>query len=270
MSISILSIGFFILLILSLGSFTAAFSARWPIKTHYLWRKEAHQCLDLPFTEEKPNSLSKTRSHCMHCHHPLSWKELIPIFSFIALMGRCRHCKKRISFQYVFIEGAHFLCCMPLIWLIDDISQRIAHIIILSALISAATIDIKYKLLPDECSLITASVALLVSIDTNTTSEHIIAMIIGFFLITSLRWFFLVTRNIEAIGLGDAKLVAALGAWLGITALPTLLLYASVSGLFYSLAHKKTVQRKVAFGPFLIFSAILVFYSSLWKEHPLL
>lgn len=51
-------------------------------------------------------SVARGRSMCVHCRHTLSWYDLIPVFSWIALGGKCRYCQRRISFQYPLVELA--------------------------------------------------------------------------------------------------------------------------------------------------------------------
>ncbi len=249
----------YVLIVLSLGSYSAAFTVRWPIKNLYLWQKEAHQLLSLPFTE-KENFLNKTRSHCLSCHHPLIWRDLIPLVSYLFLLGKCHYCKQPISYRYPAIELLHLILCLPLMWLFQDPYQLLLHTLLVSSLITAAAIDAEYKLIPDECTVVIFACALLIHIDKQTLESSILGLLIGYGFLYLLHWFYLNIRKQEGMGLGDVKLVGALGSWLGLTGLAPLLLYASLIGILYTAALNKNKMEQIAFGPFLILSSVLVFY----------
>lgn len=248
---------------LCVGSFSAAFSTRWPLKQQYLWKKEAHFLLSIPFTPSSSMMFNRRRSHCTHCEQPLAYKDLIPIFSFVSLKGKCRYCKQKISSRYIVIESLHLLCCLPLMWLFNDFYLLILLTLLISTLITATVIDIEHKLIPDECNTIALACALLLQIHTNNLHNSVLGMMAGYGLVYTLNWLYLVFRDKEGIGLGDAKLLAALGAWLGLLHLPALLLCASVSGILYTVLSKRSYLDYIAFGPFLTISALLVFYLTL-------
>lgn len=253
-----------------IGSYAAAFTVRWPIKCHYIWQNEAHNWLNNPF-KQAPQAFSPTyRSHCVHCNRSLRWKDLIPIASFILLRRRCRYCNEVISFRYPAIESLHVFLCLPLLWFSSDLLTLGLYSLIMSALIIAAIIDIEHQLIPDECSIMVLSCGLLLGIINSSLLGSVLGMLIGFYLIMVLRWCYAMLKKQEGIGLGDAKLIAALGAWLGASALPSLLLCASIGGILYTVVSKRTGSEPMAFGPSLILSAILVFYLSLWKNTQLL
>lgn len=253
----------FMATVLSLGSFSAAFSTRWPIKQAYLWEKEAHFALTLPFNKPPPEQMQNIRSCCKNCGQKLLWYDLTPLVSYLILKGKCRHCAYRISFHYPVIELLHLICCLPLLLTYENAYPLLLQTLLISALITAATIDREYMLIPDECNIVILSCALLFHLSTRTLESSVIGMLMGYSLIYSLRWSYQRFRHKEGIGLGDAKLVAALSAWLGISYLAPLLLCASLMGILYTLAFNKSGTQHMAFGPFLIFSAMMVFYLTL-------
>ncbi|RBP84541.1 prepilin peptidase [Marinomonas rhizomae] len=253
----------YILVILSLGSYAAAFTVRWPIKNIYSWEKEAHDLLQLPFNKRLPNYITSTRSYCLHCLHQLSWKELIPLFSYIKLNGKCHYCQVRIPYRYPAIELLHLICCLPLFWFFDNTYNLVLHTLLISALITAAAIDLEHQLIPDECSIIALACALLINLPTSMLENSVLGMITGYGIIAVLRWFYLTFRGQEGIGLGDAKMIAGLGAWLGLSGLVPLLLCASLSGILYTVLINRNGTKYMAFGPFLISSAMLVFFLNL-------
>jgi leader peptidase (prepilin peptidase) / N-methyltransferase len=248
------------LTVMSIGSYAAAFTARWPVKNAYLWKKEAFELLSLPFNTPPPMQVSQKRSHCFQCHQTLVWQDLIPLLSYLLLKGKCRYCKSTISYRYPTIEFLHLTCCFPLLWLTHDIYQLTLQTLLISCLITSTAIDIEHKLIPDECNMLALGCALLLHASSNTLEYSVFGMLIGYSLVYIIRWFYMAVRKCEGIGLGDAKLIAALGAWLGFPSLAPLLLCASLSGILYTVLLKRNGSNHMAFGPFLIFSAMLVFY----------
>ncbi|PYF84925.1 MULTISPECIES: A24 family peptidase [Marinomonas] len=263
MDLTVLMWTLYCVMVLCIGSFSAAYTTRWPIKQDYLWTKEAHHLLSIPFTTSSPLMFNRRRSHCIHCEQPLTYKDLIPIFSFIALKGKCRYCKQRISSRYLVIEITHLLCCLPLLWLFDDVYSLTLITLLMSALITATVIDMEHKLIPDECNTVALGCGLLLNISANNLHNSVLGMMAGFVLLYTLRWLYTLCRDKEGIGLGDAKLLAALGSWLGLSHLPTLLFCASICGILYTVFSKTSSQDYIAFGPFLTISALLVFYLTL-------
>ncbi|WP_187424868.1 prepilin peptidase [Marinomonas sp. IMCC 4694] len=244
---------------MTVGSFSAAYTVRWPAKFDYLCSKEAHEYLSIHFEKPPPHYLSQTRSHCPCCNHRLLWIDLLPVISFTFLKGMCRYCKQHISYRYPLIECLHLACCFPLIWLYDDPYQLALLTMLVSSLITAAIIDGEHGLIPDECTVIVLMCALLLHLYVGTLNISVMGMLSGYGVIIMLRWMYFKYRKIEGIGLGDAKLVAALGAWLGLTKLAPLLLCASLGGMLYTLLLGKNNPKQLAFGPFLIVSALLVY-----------
>ena len=249
----------YFLTVLSFGSYAAAFTIRWPTKNVYLWQKEAHQLLSIPFSKQA-DYLYRARSHCPSCHHVLTWQDLIPLLSYLYLLGKCRYCRRPISYRYPSIELLHLICCMPLLWFYQDLYLLFLHTLLISALITSAVIDAEYKLLPDECSVIIFTCALLSHMTTQTLENSVLGLLVGYISIYTLHWGYLNLRKKEGIGLGDVKLVGVLGAWLGLENLASLLLYASLIGILYTVISNKNKTDQIPFGPFLILSAILVFY----------
>ncbi|QUX95996.1 hypothetical protein C0J08_11510 [Marinomonas sp. CT5] len=250
----------YILITLSIGSFIASYTARWPIKAFYLWEKEAHQLLSKPFYKTKPLPITTSRSQCFHCFHTLTIMDLIPLISFIALKGNCRYCHHKISYRYPIIELLHLIFCLLLFTKAGDIYQLSLLTILASALMVSAVIDFEQQLIPDGCNIVVLGCALILNIMAGSIENSVLGMLFGYTIIYGVRFIYYLLKHQEGIGLGDAKLLAALGAWLGISNLAYLLLGASLSGILYTICLRKNGPKHLSFGPFLIFSALLVFY----------
>lgn len=246
--------------LLCLGSFAALFSIRWPRTNQYLAEKEAHEILSQKFTRARPKSISFGRSQCMHCLHSLSWKDTIPLISFVLLRGQCRYCSHSISSRYWAIEALFLIVCLPLFFQCSGTYQLLLTTLIISSLLMAAIIDYEHQLIPNECCGLAIAAAFFLNIGTVNLNSSVLGAIFGYGIIYLLRELYLHFRNTEGIGLGDAKLLAVLGAWLYVDHLFTTLLYASLLGILYTAVCHKKERQNIPFGPFLTLSGIVHFY----------
>lgn len=209
------------------------------------------------------------RSHCDHCKKQLSALDLIPIFSYFLLGGKCRYCKKRISLVYPLVElitGVAFVYT----WLYIDqnILEKIAFAGIISCLIVIFFADAKYRIIPDSIqiglflfSLIFVSIkGLHPEIFLNLVKASFITMLPILFL-------FLLTKG-KGMGFGDVKLAFTMGLLLGVP-LGLLAIYigfliGAVIGLILMINGKKGLKSKIAFGPFLVAgTAITLFWGKI-------
>ncbi len=213
------------------------------------------------------------RSFCPNCKHSLEWRDLIPIFSFLFLNGKCRYCDKKISYQYPVVEIATGITFL-LVYLFQasgfkfqDIFALIFWFYIASSLIIIFIYDLKHYIIPDRvlipAIIITAIYdIILVSFKFQISSlmNYFWAVLVsaGLFLVI-----FLMSRG-KAMGFGDVKLAVLMGLLLG---LPNILLalflaffFGAIIGLMLMVFEGKTLKSEIPFGPFLItgtFIAIL-------------
>ena len=217
------------------------------------------------------------RSKCLHCHKTLSWHELIPVFSFLFLKGRCSECRGRISFQYPLVELVTGLIFSGLflkfqnIFYADTLVFSISYAyyaLMFSFLIVIATYDNKHKIIPDVLVLFLGIFAFagLFLFSGNLWSPHIpyageFLRGILFALPFGLIW--IVSRG-AWMGLGDANLALSLGWLLSVTEMLSALTIAFWSGALIGLilvAVKKMsgLKSEIPFAPFLVFGAIVAF-----------
>lgn len=186
------------------------------------------------------------------------------------LRGRCRHCGKRISPLYPVLElaagvvvvWAAFLLEGWLFWATCGLGWT---------LLALAAIDLRSFILPDRLTLplIAAGFAVAYAIDPAQLPDHLIGAATGFGLLYLIGWLYRRIRGRAGLGLGDAKLLAAAGAWLGWAALPSVLLIAAVTALLgvavWRLSGRTLVAADpVPFGAFLAFGFWIV-----WLYGPL-
>lgn len=249
-------------LLVCLGSFAALYSIRWPALNLYLAKQEAHELLSLPFKEKRPKGYLLGRSYCPHCTHLLTWRDTIPLFSYAYLKGKCRFCGANISPYYWQIEGLFLVTGLPLLCLPLSLYELALNTVILSTLLSAALIDYQHKIIPNECSALVVVASLALNIGSPLLDSSILGLLLGYAIVATLRECYLYYYKKEGIGLGDAKLLAALGAWLYLESIFSIMLYASLLGIFCTLLFSSKGQQTIPFGPFLVISSIAYFYYS--------
>lgn len=223
-------------------------------------------------------SIAKGRSMCPNCKHTLAWNDLVPVFSWLSLGGKCRYCKKPISSQYPLIElltGVLFVVSY-IAWPLDFgenwvLVSFVAWLVALVGLIALAVYDAKYLLLPNRILypliVITAG-SLLLQFVLGRPLSDVWQILIALAIAAGVFWVIYQVSGGAWIGGGDIKLGILAGLLLATPTQAFLYLFvASVLGLAYSLplmlAKRLTKASKVPFGPFLIASLIIVV---LWGE----
>jgi leader peptidase (prepilin peptidase) / N-methyltransferase len=210
------------------------------------------------------------RSVCDHCHRTLGWRDLIPLVSWASTRGRCRHCRQAIGLFYPAVELAALAIA---VWALLVLPGWIvwAGAMLGWALLTLTWIDQEHYLLPDVITLPLALAGLAVAwlIDPATLLDHVIGAAAGFATFTALAWGYRALRRRDGLGAGDAKLLGALGAWVGWQGLPTVVLYAAVSGLALALilaarGRRLELGHRLPFGPHLCLGGWLV-----WLYGPL-
>lgn len=219
---------------------------------------------------EQGQSFLKGRSFCPRCKHQLSWQDLIPLFSFLILKGKCRYCQKPISWQYPLVELATGLLFF-LVYSVHggsapDGQFLIYNLIIASFLIIIFVYDLRHYIIPDKVIFPAIGAALiyhLLKFDFLGKSNFLIsaAAAAGFFLAIVL-----ISRG-KGMGIGDIKLAFLMGLFLGwpniAVALFSAVFLGAIMGMGLIIAGKKTLKSEVPFGPFLVFGTFLALF---WGE----
>jgi leader peptidase (prepilin peptidase) / N-methyltransferase len=173
------------------------------------------------------------RSRCEACGHVLGPREMIPLVSVAMLGGRCRWCGARIAVMHVAVE----LACIAIAgWAVladaDTLSVWL-DCVLGWTLLTLAWIDWDHMLLPDALTLplILAGLGATQLLDPAGMTEHAVAAAAGYLAFRAIEIAYRRLRGRDGLGQGDAKLMAAAGAWLGLTPLPTVAFMAAVFGL---------------------------------------
>jgi leader peptidase (prepilin peptidase)/N-methyltransferase len=196
------------------------------------------------------------RSTCETCHTPLGAPDLIPLLSFAALRGQCRHCGARIGWFHPAVELAALAIAAAALCADGGGTRLWADAGLGWALLAAAWIDAEHMLLPDVITLplLIAGLAATWWLAPATLTDHAAAAALGYLGFMLLNAAYRAWRGHDGLGQGDAKLLAAAGAWLGAARLPDELLLAGLIGLaaaaLLHLAGKAVGPAvKLPFGP---------------------
>ena len=202
-------------------------------------------------------SVMSGRSRCRPCETTLGVVDLIPLFSWFYLRGLCRYCGENISPFYIVMEWATLLI---FIWsfLVLPSNMLWAGCLLGWALLTLSAIDLRSYRLPDFLTL--PLIVMGVVFNSIVTPEHsihfVIGAIAGYILFVLVAFLYRKFRGREGLGLGDAKLLAAAGAWVGWQGLPAVIMIAAILGislvLIWRLKSKQNLSTtKIPFGPFL-------------------
>jgi leader peptidase (prepilin peptidase)/N-methyltransferase len=255
---------------LLVGSFLNVVILRLPKRLEWQWNRDSREILELPeIYDPPPPGIVVERSHCPHCKHQLSWYENIPVFSYLFLRGRCRNCKAPISPQYPLVEALTMLATLACVWRFGFGWQGFGAIVFSTFLIALSGIDFRTKLLPDQLTLPLMWLGLVASSDNLyfPTKPALLGAMAGYLSLWSVWWVFKQLTGKEGMGHGDFKLLAAIGAWVGLKGiLPTILLSSLVGAIIGSIwltARGRDKTIPIPFGPYLAIAGWIVFF---WGE----
>ena len=246
------------LLGLLIGSFINVVIYRLPIMLERTWQAQISESRS-ELSSETFN-LAVPRSRCPTCSAQLSALENVPVLSYLALRGRCRHCKSAIPRRYLLVELGASLISVLIVMTFGYTLSALAYLIFGWCLLTLSLIDLDHYLLPDDITLPLLWLGLLVSatglgLPDVSLSDSVVGAAAGYLSLWSLFWAFLFATGKEGLGYGDFKLLAALGAWLGWQALLPILLLSSLTGAVIGLALIAFGGRErgapLPFGPFL-------------------
>jgi len=209
-------------------------------------------------------SLVGPRSACPACKAPITAIQNIPVLSYVALGGRCAHCKTRISARYPAVELLSGMAAALVAWQFGFGWPALCGIVISWSLIAMTFIDLDHQLLPDALTLPLLWLGLLASLTGWSRpaaslpvdpAAAIIGAAAGYLSLWSVYQLFRLATGKEGMGYGDFKLLAALGAWLGWRMLLPIVLFSAAVGALVGIAlivsrrHRR--DKPMPFGPFL-------------------
>lgn len=213
--------------------------------------------------EEGCGNLLFPGSHCPVCQHSLSAWENIPLLSWLLLRGRCRRCRTAIPFQVLLIELFTALFFGVTAWAVPDMESLFSLWLLGSFLLPLTMIDWKHQLLPDCLTqpLLWAGLLIHMLSSALPLRDAVLGAVAGYLSLWLIYWGFRLTTGREGLGYGDFKLLAALGAWCGWQALPSVVLIAALSGIvgYFALNTSDKNNQTLSFGPYLSLAGVVIF-----------
>ena len=242
---------------LVVGSFLNVVIYRLPKMIEAQWQRECTEFRGEVLEASEKLSLALPGSRCPHCDWEIKPSQNIPVISYLVLGGKCAACKARISVRYPVVEAV-----TAILWLLCGlhfgVGYTLAGAMFLTAVLVVLTaIDLDHQMLPDSLTLPLLWVGLLLNIDNTFVSldSAVLGAVFGYLCLWVVFWLFKIVTGKEGMGHGDFKLLAALGAWFGLAALPAIVLLSSVVGAVLGVAliatGKRDRQTPMPFGPFL-------------------
>ncbi len=218
-------------------------------------------------------SIARERSHCMSCGYQLRWYDLVPLFSYILLRGKCRKCKAKISMQYPIIEAANGILYLIVFYMCGFSWNSVLYCLLASALLALSVIDFRTYEIPIGFNVFILTLGLIhLALDYPNWLQYVIGLVSvsGFLLIV-----YLLTKG-RGIGGGDIKLMAVCGLLLGWKLCIIAFLLGCIIGALIHLLRMRISKEShvLAMGPYLslgVFIAViygnhlLTWYMSYWQ-----
>jgi leader peptidase (prepilin peptidase) / N-methyltransferase len=200
------------------------------------------------------------RSACPHCRRNLAWYENLPIVSYIWLRGRCRTCRGAISIRYPIVEALTAAMFAGAAWYYGPSMLLVSRLVFGCALIVLFAIDLEHHLLPNAITLPGIVAGFLFSFVTDPGwTASLVGIVFGGGLLYAIAEAYYRIRHEEGLGMGDVKMLAMIGAFIGwqltLLTLMTASLAGSVIGLGLLATGRGSMKYALPFGTFLALGA---------------
>ena len=218
------------------------------------------------------------RSHCPSCKIKINWYDNIPFLSYLLLKGKCRSCKMKISFQYFLVEAIAAFAFLFIFLFFGLTTTTLLFFMLIISFIIIFFIDLKHFIIPNQITYSLMIIGFFKSFDPFLDRSifpdyfhSLIGGVCGYFIIWLLIFVYKKLKNKEGMGLGDAKLLSALGFWFGWISIPFILIFSSLTALGFSLPSlikkSKNLSTEIPFGPHLVAGCVLyvVFIDEIFK-----
>ena len=213
-------------------------------------------------------SVVKGRSYCPSCNKQIRWFDNIPLLSFIFLKAKCRDCSAQIDLNYFLVELISALNFVLIFYLFGFSLTTILFFILSICFIIIIFIDMKHFIIPNELTFTLMIIGFLKSFDPYLNQylfpnylNSLIGGVIGYSIIWFIIFAYKKLRNKEGMGLGDAKLLSAIGFWFGWISIPFILFFSSFVALIFAvpglLNKSKNMSSQIPFGPYIILGCVL-------------
>ena len=211
-------------------------------------------------------SIATPPSRCRKCGYLLQWFDNIPVLSWLFLRGRCRKCGVGVSIQYPLVElitGALFVL---VIWMTPPEPLLASRLILVCILIALFGIDLEHQILPNVITLPGIAIGVLLSlIAPPGWKDSLLGVLLGGGILYAIAGAYYLWRREEGMGMGDVKMLAMIGAFLGWKAVLVTLVLSSFAGAFVGLGmmaaqRGTTMKFALPFGTFLALGAVVAMF----------
>lgn len=198
----------------------------------------------------KHEDIVKTRSHCMSCGYTLKWYDMFPVFSFLALRGKCRKCGTKLSIQYPLVETANGILYVLITWIHGMTITALLYCLLISALIVISVIDFRTLEIPIGLNIF---ILVLGIARVATDFQNVWDYVIGFLAVSLVLAVLYYATKGTAIGGGDVKLMAVCGLVLGWKLIVLSFFVGCIAGSVIHVIRMKAfgAERVLAMGPYL-------------------
>ena len=214
-------------------------------------------------------SLVWPASRCPHCGKALHWFHNVPLLSWIVLRGRCAHCQAGISVRYPIVEATTALVWVLIVWLTPPGWLLASRLVLGTALVVLFMIDLEHQILPNVITVPGILVGFAFSLaaqpgDATAVAplgsppgprDSLLGILIGGGVLYGIALGYYLLRKEEGMGMGDVKMLAMIGAFLGLRAVMLTLVLSSVAraviGLALMASQRRNLRYALPFGTFL-------------------
>ena len=214
-------------------------------------------------------SVVSPRSRCPSCRAAIAWYDNVPVLSYLLLQGRCRDCRASISMQYPLVEMTTAVAfVLQGLVLAPDLPLLAVRLVFTAALVVLFGTDLEVQRLPNVITLPGVVLGLTTSVWLPPgLVSSVVGAALGAGLLWAIRWGWKRATGVEGMGLGDVKMLAMIGAFLGWRQVWAVLFLASLGGALLggvlSAVGGRSLQSRLPFGTFL---AVAAFVASLVGE----
>ena len=207
-------------------------------------------------------SLVTPPSRCPRCGYRLKWYDNIPVIGWLLLRGRCRECRNSISIQYPIVELVTAVLFVVIVWVTPPGPLLAGRLLLLCILIALFGIDLEHQILPNTITLPGIAAGLLLSTITIPPGlrDALIGTVLGGGVLYAIAWGYYWWRREEGLGMGDVKMLAMIGAFLGWKMVLVTLVLSSFSGALIGVSlialQRGSMKLALPFGTFLAAGAV--------------
>ena len=249
---------------LCVGSFLNVVIHRLPKMMERDWRADCAELAGQEMPKEEPYNLVVPRSRCPGCGRAIPAVENVPVFSWLALRGKCAGCSVRISARYPLVELLAGAGAAWSAWHFGFSVAAFGAMLFVWCTIALALIDHETGYLPDDITLPLLWAGLLFNLSGTFVplQEAVIGAAAGYLTLWSINTAFRLIRGMDGMGYGDFKMTAAAGAFVGWKYLFMVILLSSVVGLVFGVLQMIAARRgwdatfRFHFGPYIAIAGV--------------